>query len=352
MARTGAGCLAGAAVASISTSDGGGQADKSRRRIGAISCHRPRRLERPAHAIHVRPREPRWRAPRVPDADRGQQASSYSPGQNSTSRSSARPDTSATDRPVGRRHVAEDLHRHRHRARQRVQRVAPLEHRPHRDAELQRHPPQRPRHLAVAGVGDPAVGQRVLGMGVEARGHQQELRRVGARQRHHHVVDQRPELGVARARGHRQVDREPAPRARADVRRRPRPRIERRLVDRAEQHAGLGVEDVVGPVAVMHVPVDDHHALQAVGVHRVPRGHGDAVEQAEPHGPRRLGMVPRGPVHREARRRACRTAAGPPATPRPRTRAARPRTSPPRPRCRRRSARRPAPPPARSARCG
>ncbi len=50
----------------------------------------------------------------------------------------------------------------------------------------------------------------------------------------------------------------------------------------------LVVEDVVGAVAVVDVPVEDHHALQAVSVERVLRRHRDVVEQAEPH--RRAGV--------------------------------------------------------------
>ena len=42
------------------------------------------------------------------------------------------------------------------------------------------------------------------------------------------------------------------------------PGIQRRLVDRAEQDLVGAVEDVVRAVAVVDVPVDDQHALDAV----------------------------------------------------------------------------------------
>ena len=41
------------------------------------------------------------------------------------------------------------------------------------------------------------------------------------------------------------------------VRRGARSRIQRPLVDRHEQHLRIGSEDVVRPVAVVHVPVED-----------------------------------------------------------------------------------------------
>ncbi len=75
--------------------------------------------------------------------------------------------------------------------------------------------------------------------------------------------DQRQIDEVARTAGHRQVDGEPLARTRPDVGSRPGPRIQRRLVDRHEQHVGIAVEDVVGAVAVVDVPVDDHHPLRA-----------------------------------------------------------------------------------------
>ncbi len=66
-----------------------------------------------------------------------------------------------------------------------------------------------------------------------------------------------------------------------------------RLVDGDEQHAPIGVEDVVGPVAVVDVPVEDQDALGPVSVARPPRRHGDVVEEAEAHGARSLGVVAR-----------------------------------------------------------
>ena len=57
------------------------------------------------------------------------------------------------------------------------------------------------------------------------------------------------------------------------------------LEDRRHQHLLVALEDVLGAVAVVHVEVDDRHALQAVRVDRVARGDRDVVEDAEPHRP-------------------------------------------------------------------
>jgi hypothetical protein len=54
-------------------------------------------------------------------------------------------------------------------------------------------------------------------------------------------------------------------------------------VDGDEQHAGIGLEDRLGPVAVVHVPVDDEDPLRPVRVARAARRHGHVVEQAEAH---------------------------------------------------------------------
>ena len=49
------------------------------------------------------------------------------------------------------------------------------------------------------------------------------------------------------------------------------------------QHALVAGDDVLGAVAVVHVEVDDRHALQAAHVERVARRDGDVVEEAEAH---------------------------------------------------------------------
>jgi hypothetical protein len=62
-------------------------------------------------------------------------------------------------------------------------------------------------------------------------------------------------------------------------------------VGREVLHARLALEAVLGAVAVMHVEIEDRHALQAVHVERLPGADGDAVKQTKTHGPLRLGVM-------------------------------------------------------------
>ena len=86
------------------------------------------------------------------------------------------------------------------------------------------------------------------------------------------------------------------------------------------------VEDVVRPVAVVHVPVEHEHPREPERVERVPRGHRHVVEQAEAHRARAArrggpaGAAPQKPdarlaaeqrVHQRARRRPPRAAPPP-----------------------------------------
>ena len=63
------------------------------------------------------------------------------------------------------------------------------------------------------------------------------------------------------------------------------------------------MEDVVRPVAVVNVPVEDQDAPGVVPLQRVPCADRDAVEKAEAHRPRVLGVMPRRAVQRGAERR-------------------------------------------------
>jgi hypothetical protein len=94
------------------------------------------------------------------------------------------------------------------------------------------------------------------------------------------------------------------------------------LVDACVDHLVRGLEDLLGAVAVVYVPVEDQDALGAGGK-RVSGRDGDVVEQAEAHRPVALGVVPgwtkpaegrvrfpcKQPVGRVARP-ACRTQGG------------------------------------------
>ena len=77
-----------------------------------------------------------------------------------------------------------------------------------------------------------------------------------------------------------------------------RERVQRELVERDVQHAVVGVERVLRAVAVVRVPVDDHHPLAPR--RQGGRRHRDVVEQAEAHRPVRRGVMT-GRAQREER---------------------------------------------------
>ena len=62
-------------------------------------------------------------------------------------------------------------------------------------------------------------------------------------------------------------------------------------MDAEEHHLGGFIEDVLGAVAVMDVPIDDQDPGQLVSQPGVVGGEGDVVEQAEAHAARRRGMM-------------------------------------------------------------
>ena len=93
-----------------------------------------------------------------------------------------------------------------------------------------------------------------------------------------------PHHVAGRPRRQREVEGE----ARLPPGRRPRrggpvPGIERMLVGRDVEHVGVVPEDLLGAVAVVHVPVDDQHPLAPRRARR--RGDGDVVDETEAHGP-------------------------------------------------------------------
>ena len=70
-------------------------------------------------------------------------------------------------------------------------------------------------------------------------------------------------------------------------------RIERVLVEAHHQDAGVARHNVLGPVAVVHIKVDDGHALQPVVLQRVFGCQRHVVDQAKTHRPVVAGVVPR-----------------------------------------------------------
>ena len=78
------------------------------------------------------------------------------------------------------------------------------------------------------------------------------------------AVERLQVLGVARAGRHREIDRGSRPVAPADLVQPAGPGIQRPLVQRHEQHRRVLPVDVLRPVAVVDVPVEDRHPLDAV----------------------------------------------------------------------------------------
>ena len=76
-------------------------------------------------------------------------------------------------------------------------------------------------------------------------------------------------------------------------------RVERPLVQRREEDRRIVADDVLRPVPVVDVPVDDRHSLDAELGLRPARRDRDRVEQAEAHGARPFGVMAGRPRQRE-----------------------------------------------------
>ncbi len=132
-------------------------------------------------------------------------------------------------------------------------------------------------------------------MRVEARRDEDE---VGLERAHGGLDDRlerRPVLGVARARGERDVD--DAVRARTGP---ARAGPERPLVQRDGEDRRVVREERFGPVPVVHVEVDDRDAREAQLGLRVASRDRDVVEDAEAHRFRAKRVVPGRADEREA----------------------------------------------------
>ena len=106
-----------------------------------------------------------------------------------------------------------------------------------------------------------------------------------------HLVDRGADHVARRPGRDRQVDGEARRGGATDLIGTPGPGEQRVLVGGDVQHVGIVPEDRLRAVAVMHVPVDDEHALTQ-GRARCRRD-GHVVHEAEPHGPVGSGMVTR-----------------------------------------------------------
>ena len=144
----------------------------------------------------------------------------------------------------------------------------------------QRHRPGQQPPVVAGRQGH--AGQWVGPVGVEAEGHEHPRGGEALGHRPDDLVERGP-VGVARGPGgEREVDGEALAVAGAGLLQPARARVEGRLVGRHVEDAAVGVEGVLGAVAVVDVPVEDRHPLTPIGEGR--RAHGHVVEQAEAHG--------------------------------------------------------------------
>ena len=165
-------------------------------------------------------------------------------------------------------------------SRERLQVVSAFEHRDHPAARVAAG--DRRQFAGEPGV---VVGlqlqlrERVAPVPVEAGGDDHQLRAEVVERGQQAFAPRRAEAIAARPRRQRRIE-DVAVAALFDV---ARVGIQRRLVRAQVQHARVVFEDRLRAVAVVHVEIDDRHALQLAVLDRVRGGDGRAVEQAEAH---------------------------------------------------------------------
>src|SRR5262245_5225540 len=183
------------------------------------------------------------------------------------------------------------LQRRGHEPRQRAQVVAALQ-----DGRASRS--QRlaaARELAEPVLGHVHPGERILGVRVEAGG-DEHLFWLESRDRRLHDALERVQVLVVSGPGReRNVERRLGLVVGAA-----RARVEGPLVQRDEEDGPVVLKDRLRSVPVVHVPVDDRHALDVALGLQVTSSDGDVVEDAEPHRGVCERVVPGWPHEREA----------------------------------------------------
>src|SRR5438094_1492094 len=133
------------------------------------------------------------------------------------------------------------------------------------------------RDPGVVGLGKAQAGHVVLDVGIEPCRDEGHLRLELVERRHPDSLHRRAQSLAVRACGQRHVGHVRRGIVGAAV------GIER-MLEYARHHDALVVaEDVLGAVAMVHVEVDDRHALDAVMLERVLGPDSDVVEEAKPH---------------------------------------------------------------------
>ena len=205
-----------------------------------------------------------------------------------------------------RRRLVQRRQRRCHRTRERAERVPALEHAADRDLELLAH--RRASSASSRRIPLRSPGTRRAGPPSARRSRPKRAAAVartsapaGPRRdpRASRTADRPPPDGTGRLTVNPRPSPDPASAAG------PVPGYSGDWWIETNSTRSLVVEDVVRPVAVVHVPVDDHHALEPTRVERVLRRERDVVEQAEAHRARRQRVMSRRAMGAErVRRRA------------------------------------------------
>ncbi len=128
-------------------------------------------------------------------------------------------------------------------------------------------------------------------MGVESAGDKNHLRLELSGNRDQHVRQDAEVLAVAAAGRQRDVDRCAKTRTASRLAKISGARIVGELVGGYVEDRGIGLEAVLGAVAVVHVPVENQQLVESCLALEGACGDGDVVEQAEAHGAIGLGVV-------------------------------------------------------------
>ena len=132
-------------------------------------------------------------------------------------------------------------------------------------------------------VGEAKLAKGIVDAGIKAGGDENEVWFEGVDGGEQTVSERGAEGAHAGAGGEGEIQRGPEAFAAASFIGVAGEGIERTLVCAAKQHAAVLIEDVLGAIAVMHVPIDDGDFLRPVLLLAMTCGDGDVVEQAETH---------------------------------------------------------------------
>src|SRR5882757_2267163 len=108
----------------------------------------------------------------------------------------------------------------------------------------------------------PHLSERIAEMAIETGGDEDELWLEVTADRHDQTIEGAEIFAVAELRRHRHVDCVSGSRSVADLMERAGAGVVRKLMDGGVEHLGRFVEHFLRTVAVMHIPIDYHNALQ------------------------------------------------------------------------------------------